>query len=215
MKCGQSLEYQSALGKAFSLDIGKGIQEGLVVGVEHGKAVRDLKDTESYDLGVEARYVIAIKDLESVSFPLLDDLEALKDSPIALNGFLDFGWEGGSGVFDSWDHETLLSNALTTSRARCENKKKDASLDLVTFAVAVVSQPNPLAPSLEELTTDALVSINVAPSGSVTTTLVPVIDRVVTSSAPAVVVSQDPSIAIVDYQISYFIFNPYRRWESR
>ncbi|GJX51348.1 hypothetical protein Tco_0278193 [Tanacetum coccineum] len=39
---------------------------------------------EAYDLKVEGKYVAAVSEFKGVSFPLLDELESLKDSPLAL-----------------------------------------------------------------------------------------------------------------------------------
>ncbi|GKA69940.1 hypothetical protein Tco_0776004, partial [Tanacetum coccineum] len=38
----------------------------------------------AYDPDVESKYVAAVNDFENVSFSLLEELEALKDSPLAL-----------------------------------------------------------------------------------------------------------------------------------
>ncbi|GJR67658.1 hypothetical protein Tco_0013723 [Tanacetum coccineum] len=84
MKCAQSFECRSALGKVISLAINKGIQQGLKAGVEHGKAGRSLAQVEAYDPDVENKYVAMVNDFENVSFSLLEELEALKDSPLAL-----------------------------------------------------------------------------------------------------------------------------------
>nr|GEV82021.1 transposase (putative), gypsy type [Tanacetum cinerariifolium] len=84
MKCSQSTEYHDALGRSIYMAINKGIQEGLEAGVEHGKAGRSLAKLEAYDSGVEGGYVSAVNELDNVSFSLLDQLEALKDSPLEL-----------------------------------------------------------------------------------------------------------------------------------
>ncbi|GJX04091.1 hypothetical protein Tco_0190007 [Tanacetum coccineum] len=83
-KCARSIECQSALGKVISMAINKGIQQGLEAGVVHGKAGRSLAQIEAYDPEVEGKYVAAVSEFEGVSFPLLDELEGLKDSPLAL-----------------------------------------------------------------------------------------------------------------------------------
>ncbi|GJX48734.1 hypothetical protein Tco_0273924 [Tanacetum coccineum] len=59
-KCARFVKCRSALGKVISMAINKGIQQGL-----------------------EAR-VVHVSEFENVSFPLLDELEGLKDSPLAL-----------------------------------------------------------------------------------------------------------------------------------
>ncbi|GJX00192.1 hypothetical protein Tco_0184105 [Tanacetum coccineum] len=58
--------------------------EGLEAGIEHGKAGRSLVKLEAYDYGVAAEYVVAVTELENVSFPLLNQVEDLKDSPLKL-----------------------------------------------------------------------------------------------------------------------------------
>ncbi|GJW03013.1 hypothetical protein Tco_1561869 [Tanacetum coccineum] len=39
---------------------------------------------EAYDTEIEVKYVVAVSEFKGVSFPLLDELESLKDSPLAL-----------------------------------------------------------------------------------------------------------------------------------
>ncbi|GJS58750.1 hypothetical protein Tco_0653534 [Tanacetum coccineum] len=83
-KCARSVEFHSALGKVISMAINKGIQQGLEVGVVHDGAGRSLSQIEAYDPDTKGKYVVAVSKLENVSFPLLDELEILKDSPLAL-----------------------------------------------------------------------------------------------------------------------------------
>nr|GEU81994.1 hypothetical protein [Tanacetum cinerariifolium] len=84
MKYTQSFECRSALGKVITIAINKGIQQGLEAGVEHGKTSRSLAQVEAYNPGEENKYVAAVSDFGNVSFSLLEELEALKDSPLAL-----------------------------------------------------------------------------------------------------------------------------------
>ncbi|GJT12885.1 nuclear cap-binding protein subunit 1 [Tanacetum coccineum] len=174
MKFKESYECQSRLGKAISLAIKKGIQDGLKVRIEHGKAGRGLENNESYDAEVEAKYLVAVKDLEYVPFPLLEDLEARKDSIIEL--LMASLTLGGSRVPGSMVHEILLHDALAASRARGEmKKKKDASLDLARTVEALI-------------VTSVVVTVGAVP---------------VSSSAPETeVIVQESSIAVTDYQIS-------------
>ncbi|GJW82848.1 ribonuclease H-like domain, reverse transcriptase, RNA-dependent DNA polymerase [Tanacetum coccineum] len=175
MKFKESYECQSRLGKAISLAIKKGIQDGLKVRIEHGKAGRGLENNESYDAEVEAKYLVTVKDLEYVPFPLLEDLEARKDSIIEL--LMASLTLGGSRVPGSMVHEILLHDALAASRARGEKKKKnDASLDLARMVEALI-------------VTSVVVTIGAVP---------------MSSSAPEteVIVPQESSIAVTDYQIS-------------
>ncbi|GJT06030.1 hypothetical protein Tco_0840492 [Tanacetum coccineum] len=83
-KYARSVECRSSMGKVISMAINKGIQQGLEARVVHGKAGRSLAQIEAYDPEVKGKYVAAVSEFESVSFPLLDELESLKDSPIAL-----------------------------------------------------------------------------------------------------------------------------------
>ncbi|GJZ71289.1 hypothetical protein Tco_0635140 [Tanacetum coccineum] len=83
MKCAQSAECRFALGNVISLAINKGIREGLEAGIEHGKSRRSLAQVEANDPGVKDEFVAVVTDFEKVSFPLLDELESLKDSPLA------------------------------------------------------------------------------------------------------------------------------------
>ncbi|GJX50692.1 hypothetical protein Tco_0277537 [Tanacetum coccineum] len=58
--------------------------EGLEAGIEHGKVGRSLAEIDDYDSRVGATYVAAVNEFENVSFTLLEQLEALKDSPFEL-----------------------------------------------------------------------------------------------------------------------------------
>nr|GEY07094.1 transposase (putative), gypsy type [Tanacetum cinerariifolium] len=64
--------------------VGHGFRLGLEAGIVHGKAGRSLAQVEAYDMEVEGKYVAAVFEFEVVSFPLLDELECLKDSPLTL-----------------------------------------------------------------------------------------------------------------------------------
>ncbi|GKD94691.1 hypothetical protein Tco_1374528, partial [Tanacetum coccineum] len=127
MKCAQSTECRAALGKVISLAIDNGIQEGLKAGIEHGKAGRSLTEVAAYDSGVGAAYVTAVNEFENMPLPLLEQLEALKDSSLELlmsaltmEGIM----RGGSRGPDSISHKILLSEALAASRARYEQHQK-------------------------------------------------------------------------------------------
>ncbi|GKB14620.1 hypothetical protein Tco_0848543 [Tanacetum coccineum] len=70
--------------KVILMAINKGIQQGLEAGIVHGKAGRSLTQIEAYDSMVEGKYVVAVSAFENMSFPLLDELEGLKDYSLAL-----------------------------------------------------------------------------------------------------------------------------------
>nr|GEW45163.1 hypothetical protein [Tanacetum cinerariifolium] len=153
MKRAQSIECSAALGKVIYMDINKGIKEGLVAGIEHGKTGRSLAEVDAYDSRDGDAYVAAVNEFENVSFTLLEQLETLKDSLIELlmsaltvegvHGDGDptpefcklqhvseqvivpvYFERGGSRDPDSISHEILLSDALSASRARYEKHKK-------------------------------------------------------------------------------------------
>ncbi|GJS10669.1 hypothetical protein Tco_0367465 [Tanacetum coccineum] len=83
MKCHQSPEYVTALGTVIGLAIDKGMQIGLVVGIDHGKAGRGLADVAAYDPFVEEKYVSAVLAFRDLDFDLLSQLESQKDAGIA------------------------------------------------------------------------------------------------------------------------------------
>nr|GEX23707.1 hypothetical protein [Tanacetum cinerariifolium] len=75
-------EQKRVLGTAIGCAVNKGIQDGPRVGVDHGKAVRDLSVIEAYDPFAEAKYVEAVNALGAVDFFLLFELKSKKDASI-------------------------------------------------------------------------------------------------------------------------------------
>nr|GEV39417.1 hypothetical protein [Tanacetum cinerariifolium] len=82
MKCGESTELRQAFADVVSAGIAKGMSEGLKHGVEHRKAKLDLEAIEAYDQEVEAKYITALHALKNLKYPLVDQLESLKDAPM-------------------------------------------------------------------------------------------------------------------------------------
>ncbi|GJZ14224.1 hypothetical protein Tco_0549454 [Tanacetum coccineum] len=66
MKCAQSTEFRSALGKVISLEINKGIEEGLEARIEHGKSGQTLDRVEAYNPEFKDEFVSAITDFENL-----------------------------------------------------------------------------------------------------------------------------------------------------
>ncbi|GJW53655.1 hypothetical protein Tco_0097740 [Tanacetum coccineum] len=62
--------------------ITKGISEGLKYGVEHGKAGLELTAVEAYDPEADNKYVAALHNLKDLNYPLIDELDQLKDAPL-------------------------------------------------------------------------------------------------------------------------------------
>nr|GEW51713.1 hypothetical protein [Tanacetum cinerariifolium] len=53
-------------------------------GIEHGKADQDLAAVEAYDPEADRKYIKALQDLKDLKYPLVDQLERLKDAPMKL-----------------------------------------------------------------------------------------------------------------------------------
>ncbi|GKB35833.1 hypothetical protein Tco_0880775 [Tanacetum coccineum] len=82
MKCAESTELRQAFTNVVSAGIAKGMSEGLKYGVEHGKAGLELIAVEAYDPKADNKYVAALHNLKDLSYPLIDELEQLKDAPL-------------------------------------------------------------------------------------------------------------------------------------
>ncbi|GKE74174.1 hypothetical protein Tco_1536215 [Tanacetum coccineum] len=74
-KCLNSSEYLSALGVTISRAIEKGMQDGLVAGIEHGVRGRRLEDLVAYNPFAEEDYNATLQELHSVDFSLLAKLK--------------------------------------------------------------------------------------------------------------------------------------------
>nr|GEX56341.1 hypothetical protein [Tanacetum cinerariifolium] len=82
MKCAESLEMRQAFADVVSARIAKGMSEGLKHGVEHGQAQLTVESIKAYDPEAEAKFVAALQSLKDLKYPLLDQLEGLKDAPM-------------------------------------------------------------------------------------------------------------------------------------
>nr|GEY79733.1 hypothetical protein [Tanacetum cinerariifolium] len=82
MKCGESLELRQAFANAVSARIAKGLSEGLRHGLDHGQAQRSLESIEAYDPEAEAKFVATLHALKDLKYPLVDQLEGLRDAPM-------------------------------------------------------------------------------------------------------------------------------------
>ncbi|GJY02339.1 hypothetical protein Tco_0360491, partial [Tanacetum coccineum] len=67
-----------------SAGIAKSMSEGLKHGVKHGKAQLGLEAIEMYDLEADTKFTMALQALKDLKYPLVDQLEQLKDAPIDL-----------------------------------------------------------------------------------------------------------------------------------
>nr|GEX65835.1 hypothetical protein [Tanacetum cinerariifolium] len=84
MKCAESSEIRQAFADVVCTGLAKGMSEGLKYGIEHGKAGRDLVDVEAYDPEYNNKLVKALQDLKDLKYPMIDQLEKLKDPPMEL-----------------------------------------------------------------------------------------------------------------------------------
>ncbi|GKB70346.1 hypothetical protein Tco_0931758 [Tanacetum coccineum] len=97
----------------------KGVRKGLEYGIEHGKVGRDLEAVEAYDPEAHSKYAKALQVLKDLKYPLVDQLEKLKDAPMELimaSLHLENLW--------AVKEEMLLEDAIAANISRAEKKKK-------------------------------------------------------------------------------------------
>nr|GEX13555.1 hypothetical protein [Tanacetum cinerariifolium] len=152
MKCGESLEMRHAFADVVSAGIAKGMSEGPRHGVEHGQAQLNVESIEAYDPEAEAKFVAALQALKDLKYPLVDQLEGLKDAPIdvimaALYLESDTGDDASQYIRDlrpsssqltipvypevrdpqnpwAYKEEMTLADAIAANISRAEKKKK-------------------------------------------------------------------------------------------
>nr|GEU94920.1 hypothetical protein [Tanacetum cinerariifolium] len=111
----------TAIADAVSTRIAKGMSEGLRHGVEHGRAQLDLEALEAYDPEAEAKYTAALQVLKNLKYPLVDQLEGLKNAPMdvimaALHLESDTGDDAPQWVRDL---RPVLLNSPSMCTRRC------------------------------------------------------------------------------------------------
>nr|GEX64020.1 hypothetical protein [Tanacetum cinerariifolium] len=82
MKCGESTKLRQVFVEVVSAWIAKGMSEGLKYRVEHGKANLELEAIEANDSKDDTKYVTALHALRDLKYPMMDQLESLKDALI-------------------------------------------------------------------------------------------------------------------------------------
>ncbi|GJS75276.1 hypothetical protein Tco_0725157 [Tanacetum coccineum] len=80
IKCAESTELRQVFADVVSAGIAKGMSEGLKHMVEHEKAKLDLEAIEAYHLEADTKYVAALHALKDLKYPIVDQLEKLKDA---------------------------------------------------------------------------------------------------------------------------------------
>ncbi|GKB58724.1 hypothetical protein Tco_0914910, partial [Tanacetum coccineum] len=119
LKYAKSSEIRQAFADVMSVGLAKGMIEGLKYVIEHGKAGYDLGDVEGYDLEANDKFVKALQDLEDLKYPIVDQLERLKDIPIDLimaSLHLENPW--------AVKEEISLEDVISANISRAEKKKK-------------------------------------------------------------------------------------------
>ncbi|GKE40200.1 hypothetical protein Tco_1463605, partial [Tanacetum coccineum] len=152
MKCAESTELRQAFANVVSARIAKGMSEGLKYSVEHGKVGLELTAVEAYDPEADSKYVAALHNLKDLNYPLIDELEQMKDAPLdvimaSLYLDSDTGEDAPQFIRDlrssssqlkilvypevrsprnPWacKKEILLEDAIATNKSRAEKKKK-------------------------------------------------------------------------------------------
>nr|GEZ26483.1 hypothetical protein [Tanacetum cinerariifolium] len=145
-------ELRQAFADVVSIGIGQGMSEVLKHGVEHGKANLSLEAIEAFDPEAEAKYITALHALKDLKYPIVDQLESLKDAPIdvimaSLHLEIDTRDDAPQWIRelcpsssqltipvypetrDPTDHwackeEILLADAIAANVSRVEKKKK-------------------------------------------------------------------------------------------
>nr|GEV99437.1 hypothetical protein [Tanacetum cinerariifolium] len=114
MKCGESLELKQAFADVVLAGIAKGMSKGLKHGVEHGQAQLNLEAIEAYDSEAEAKYIVALHALKNLKYPLVDQLEGLKDAPMDVIMVALYLESDTGDVAPQWVRELCLSFSQLT-----------------------------------------------------------------------------------------------------
>nr|GEV59803.1 hypothetical protein [Tanacetum cinerariifolium] len=145
------LETEAGIKKAAE-DKSVGLVKELEHGVEHGQAQLKVESIEAYDPEAETKFIPALQSLKDLKYPLLDQLEGLKDAPMdvimaALYLESDTGEDTPQYIRDlrprssqltipvypevrdprnpwAYKEEMKLSDAIAANITRAEKKKK-------------------------------------------------------------------------------------------
>nr|GEY33025.1 transposase (putative), gypsy type [Tanacetum cinerariifolium] len=116
---------RQAFADVMSVGVAKGMSEGLKQEVEYGRTQLELESIEAYDPEAEAKFVTALQSLKDLKFPLLDQLESLKDAPIDVI-MAALYLEKVRDPRNPWacKEETALADAIAVNISRAEKKRK-------------------------------------------------------------------------------------------
>nr|GFA92629.1 hypothetical protein [Tanacetum cinerariifolium] len=171
MKCSESTKLRQVFADVVSAGIAKGMSEGLKYGVEHGKANISLEAIEAYDPEAEAKYIAALYALKDLKYPMVDQLEILKDAPIdvimaSLHLRSDTGDDAPQWIrelrpsssqlkipvypevrdpTDLWacKEEILLADDIAANVSHAENKKKCRVVSLYCWRMRLHKRRHP------------------------------------------------------------------------
>nr|GEY17261.1 hypothetical protein [Tanacetum cinerariifolium] len=124
MKYVESSEIRQAFADVVSAGLAKGMNEGLKYGIEHGKAGQDLADIEAYNPESNNKLVKALQDLKDLKYPMIDQLEKLKHTPMDLimaSLYLESDTREDS---PQWIQDMMLEDAIAANISWVEKKKK-------------------------------------------------------------------------------------------
>ncbi|GJZ99564.1 hypothetical protein Tco_0672115 [Tanacetum coccineum] len=179
IKCLQSPEYVAALGGAIGRDIDKGIHVGLVSGIDHGKAGRDLTDVAAYDPSAEANYMSAMSTLR----PVAKTPEAIQLQPSPKQLMLPIHRLKDQVVIG----ETSLFFSLDVANVRVQRLKRNVASQHLSISDALVPLIKPL--SAKKLVGEA--STSEVPATTTTTAL----------SIPFIQANTVPPIPVTDHEV--------------
>ncbi|GJW87025.1 hypothetical protein Tco_0162365 [Tanacetum coccineum] len=212
MKCLESPEYMAVLGGAIGRVVEKGMQDGLVAGIDHGKAGRTLVKVSAYSPAAEADYLAAINDLRTLEFSFLAQLESLKDASIAdIMDLLHL--EGAAGTLEGsqlqpsseqlmvpiyWleDQVIILEIPLSFSLDVVHNRVRRLRGDATTFRLSLTDV---MVPIIEPLSAKSL-------TGEVCISGVPAIAATIALSTTFVQASTIPLVPYTKVSSTNIVF---------
>ncbi|GJV11395.1 hypothetical protein Tco_1352936 [Tanacetum coccineum] len=124
MKCTESIKLRWAFANVVSAGITKGMSEGLKYGVKQGEGKLDLAAIEAYDPEADNKHIATLHALKDLKYPLIDQLEKLKDAPLDLiMASLHLESDTGEDA-PQWIQELLLRDAIAANISHAKKKKK-------------------------------------------------------------------------------------------
>ncbi|GKE74970.1 hypothetical protein Tco_1537011 [Tanacetum coccineum] len=126
------MELRQAFTDVVTAGIAKGLSDGLRDGVEHRKAGLDLASLEGHNPEANEKFIAALQALKDLKYPLVDELEQLKDAP-KVRSLGPYTSQVKIPVYpevrdprNPWAvrEEILLEDAIAANISRAEKKKR-------------------------------------------------------------------------------------------